>query len=129
MKKFSGILQTSAFKIFELTVATTGMFESQIIENGLKYEKSIVTSSTRGAYPGGGKMTVCLYFEKDSGKLLGAQIVGEDVVAKRIDILSAALYSNLSVSEIAEFDLSYAPPFATVWDPVLIAANQAAKKI
>jgi NADPH-dependent 2,4-dienoyl-CoA reductase/sulfur reductase-like enzyme len=129
MKKFSGILQTSAFKIFELTVATTGMFESQIVENGLEYEKSIITSSTRGAYPGGGKMTVCLYFKKDDGKLLGAQIVGEDVVAKRIDILSAALYSNLSVSEIAEFDLSYAPPFATVWDPVLIATNQAIKKI
>ncbi|MCB4205463.1 FAD-dependent oxidoreductase [Deferribacterales bacterium Es71-Z0220] len=129
MSKFQGILQTAAFKLFDLTVATTGMFESQILGAKIDYDKVVITSHTRGAYPGNGKMTVCLYYDKSNGIVLGGQIVGQDVVAKRIDVISAAVYKNATVFELSELDLSYAPPFAPVWDPILVAANVAVKQM
>ena len=61
--------------------------------------------------------------------MLGAQMVGQDVVAKRLDVLATALYAGMSVFELAELDLSYAPPYAPVWDPILVAANQAVKVV
>lgn len=129
MTRFQGILQTAVFKLFDFTVATTGMFESQIKEKKIDFDKVVITSHTRGGYPGNGHMTVCLYYEKNNGMLLGGQIVGQDVVAKRIDILSAAIYKKSTVFELSEFDLSYAPPFAPVWDPILVAANVAVKQL
>jgi NADPH-dependent 2,4-dienoyl-CoA reductase/sulfur reductase-like enzyme len=72
---------------------------------------------------------VKLVFDEGTGRLLGGQIVGAEGVAKRIDTLAAALAAGMSVSELAAIDMSYAPPFAPVWDPVLVAANQAMKKL
>jgi pyruvate/2-oxoglutarate dehydrogenase complex dihydrolipoamide dehydrogenase (E3) component len=63
--------------------------------------------------------------EKRTGRLLGAQIVGREGAAKRIDVLATAIWNEMSVDEILSLDLSYAPPFAPVWDPVLIAARKA----
>jgi len=129
MLKFQGILQTAAFKLFDLTIATTGMFESQILNAKIDYGKAVITSHTRGAYPGNGHMTICLYYDKSNGLLLGGQIVGQDVVAKRIDVISTAIYKKATVFELSELDLSYAPPFAPVWDPILVAANVAVKQM
>jgi NADPH-dependent 2,4-dienoyl-CoA reductase/sulfur reductase-like enzyme len=129
MKKFQGILQTAAFKLFDYTVATTGMFEKQLKERSIDYGVAIINSHTRGAFPDGGEMSVCIFYDKNEGKVLGGQIVGQDVVAKRIDVISSAIYSKLSVFELSELDLSYAPPFAPVWDPVLVAANIASKQL
>jgi NADPH-dependent 2,4-dienoyl-CoA reductase/sulfur reductase-like enzyme len=129
MKPFYGIDQTAVFKFFELTVATTGLNERQLQTLGSDYLKVAVDSPTRGEYPGGGTLRVVLFCEKGSGALLGGQIVGEDVVAKRLDVLATAIYSHLTVFELAELDLSYAPPYAPVWDPILVAANLAVKKV
>jgi CoA-dependent NAD(P)H sulfur oxidoreductase len=129
MKQFNGIDQTAVFKFFELTVATTGLNELQLQAHGRDYLKVSVDSPTRGEYPGGGTMRVVLFFEKGSGLLLGGQIVGDDVVAKRLDVLACAIYKQMTVFELGELDLSYAPPYSPVWDPILVAANLAVKKV
>lgn len=129
MKPFYGIDQTAVFKFFELTVATTGLNERQLQAMGSDYLKVVVDSPTRGEYPGGGTMRILLFCQKGSGALLGGQIVGEDVVAKRLDVLATAIYMQMTVFQLAELDLSYAPPYSPVWDPILVAANLAVKKV
>jgi NADPH-dependent 2,4-dienoyl-CoA reductase/sulfur reductase-like enzyme len=129
MTMFAGIDQTAAFKFFDLTVASTGLNERQLQESGTDYRKIFVDSPTRGAFTGGGTMRVLLLFARGSGLLLGGQMVGQDVVAKRLDVLATAVYKQMTVFELAELDLSYAPPYAPVWDPLLVAANLAIKKV
>ncbi|CAG0957431.1 FAD-dependent oxidoreductase [Geobacter sp.] len=129
MTMFHGIDQTAAFKFFDLTVATTGLNERQLQEMGKEFKKIHVDTPTRGSFPGGGTMRIVLLFERGSGLLLGGQMVGQDVVAKRLDVLATAIYKQMTVFELAELDLSYAPPYAPVWDPLLIAANQAVKAV
>jgi NADPH-dependent 2,4-dienoyl-CoA reductase/sulfur reductase-like enzyme len=70
-------------------------------------------------------MHVQLVTDEQTGRLLGGQIVGQEGTAKRIDVLAAALYAQMTVGDLAAIDLSYAPPYAPVWDPLLIAANVA----
>ena len=129
MREFFGIDQTAVFKFFDLTVGTTGLHEKQLQNLGKTYAKVSVDSPTRGEFPGGGSMRVVLIFEKGSGILLGGEIVGQDVVAKRLDVLATAIYNQMTVFELAELDLSYAPPYSPVWDPILVAANQAIKEV
>lgn len=129
MKMFHGIDQTAVFKFFDLTVATTGLSERQIEESGFRYIKTFVDTPTRGAFPGGGTMRTLLLCEKGTGLLLGGQMIGQDVVAKRLDVLATALYKQMTVFELAELDLSYSPLYAPVWDPLLIAANKALKEV
>ena len=74
-------------------------------------------------------MRVLLMFEKGTGLLLGAQMIGQDVVAKRLDVLATAIYKKMTVFELAELDLSYSPFYSPVWDPLLIAANKAIKAV
>jgi CoA-dependent NAD(P)H sulfur oxidoreductase len=129
MREFTGIDQTAVFKFFDLTIGTTGLNERQLKENDYAFFSTVVDSETRGKFPGGGRMRIVLFVEKGNGLLLGAQMIGQDVVAKRLDVLATAIYKQMTVSEIAELDLSYAPPYAPVWDPLLIAANQAIKEV
>lgn len=129
MKMFYGIDQTAVFKFFDLTVATTGLSERQIQEIGSHYVKVCVDTPTRGAFPGGGTMRVLLLFEKGTGLLLGGQMIGQDVVAKRLDVLATGIYKQMTVFELAELDLSYSPLYAPVWDPLLIAANKAIREV
>lgn len=129
MKIFYGIDQTAVFKFFDLTVATTGLSERQLQEKGANYVKIHVDTPTRGSFPGGGTMRVLLLFEKETGLLHGAQMIGQDVVAKRLDVLATAIYKQMTVFELAELDLSYSPFYSPVWDPLLIAANKAVKSV
>ena len=86
---------------------------------------AVVDSTTRaGYYPGAKPIRTKLIAERGTGRLLGAQIVGEEGAAKRIDVLSVALWHETPVEELLNIDLSYAPPFSPVWDPVLIAARK-----
>ena len=129
LRRFSGIDQTAVFKFFDLAIGTTGLNERQLREKAVNYVTTVVDNDTRGAYTGGGRMRIVLFVEHGSGLLLGAQMIGQDVVAKRLDVLATAIYKGMTVFELAELDLSYAPPYAPVWDPLLIAANQAIKLI
>jgi pyruvate/2-oxoglutarate dehydrogenase complex dihydrolipoamide dehydrogenase (E3) component len=102
------------------------MLEADCVAAGLRFVTATVESTTRaGYYPGASPITVKLIAEVRSGRLLGAQIVGREGAAKRIDALAVALWNEMTVEEMTSLDLSYAPPFSPVWDPVLIAARKA----
>lgn len=127
---FEGIAGTAATKIFDLEVARTGLSPLEASREDLGYFVSTIKGRSRSSsYPEGKRITVTYVVEKGSGRLLGAQMAGAEGVAHRIDTLATALYSKMTVSDIARLDLAYAPPFATVWDPILVAANVAVKRL
>ena len=82
-----------------------------------------------GYMPGAKRILIKLIFDKENGRLLGAQMVGKEGVARRINALAVALHQRMTIDEIARLDFAYAPPFSPPFDPILIAAEQAAKKI
>jgi NADPH-dependent 2,4-dienoyl-CoA reductase/sulfur reductase-like enzyme len=123
---FPGVIGTAATKVCELEVARTGLTEHEADQAGYAYVTASVESTSRaGYYPGAATMTVKLIAERRTGVLLGAQILGRVEAAKRIDALAVAVWNRMTVEEMTGLDLSYAPPFAPVWDPVLIAARKA----
>jgi len=101
---FPGVLGTAVTKICDVQVGRTGLRE---------------TDARRTK----------LIFERGTGRLLGAQIVGQEGAAKRIDVLAMALWHETTVEELLNTDLSYAPPFSPLWDPVLIAARKAWQRV
>lgn len=124
---FPGVVGTAVSKICKYEVARTGLMEREVRQLGLLYRTATITSRTRaGYYPGAGRITVKLVAEQGSGRLLGGQIVGLEGAAKRIDVLATALTAGMTVQQIIDLDLSYAPPFSPVWDPVQMAARQLA---
>ena len=124
---FPGVVGTAATKLCGTEIARTGLSEREAGELGLGYEAATITSTTRAGYfPGAGRIVVKLLAEKRSGRLLGGQLVGTEGAAKRVDVLAVALTAGMTVEQMTALDLSYAPPFAPVWDPVLVAARKAA---
>jgi NADPH-dependent 2,4-dienoyl-CoA reductase/sulfur reductase-like enzyme len=127
---FEGVVGSAVTKIFALEVARTGLTALEAKGEGYEFFSSTIEGWSRSrAYPAGKPITVTYIVEKGSARLLGAQMVGEEGVAHRIDTLAAALYAGMTVEDVARLDLTYAPPFASVWDPILIAANTALKKL
>jgi NADPH-dependent 2,4-dienoyl-CoA reductase/sulfur reductase-like enzyme len=127
---FPGVVGTAVSKVCDLEVARTGLHENEAAEAGFDYLTSAIDSTTRAGYfPGAAPIRTKLIVEKRSGRLLGAQIVGKEGAAKRIDALATALWNEMTVDHMLNMDLSYAPPFAPVWDPVLIAARKAWDKV
>ena len=122
---FPGVVGTAVSKICKYEVARTGLMESELQQMGLLYRTATIKSKTRaGYYPGAGMITVKLLAEQGSGRLLGGQIVGMEGAAKRIDVLATALTAGMTVQHLVDLDLSYAPPFSPVWDPVQTAARK-----
>lgn len=122
---FPGVVGTAVSKICKFEVARTGLTEREVNSMGLVYRTATIKSKTRaGYYPGAGWITVKLLAEQGSGRLLGGQIVGLEGAAKRIDVLATALTAGMTVQQMVDLDLSYAPPFSPVWDPVQIAARK-----
>lgn len=127
---FPGVAGTAVSKVCSAEVARTGLKEPEARAAGLFYETVAIDSTTRaGYYPGAAPIRTKLIAERRTGRLLGAQIVGREGAAKRIDVLAAALWNGMTVEELQHLDLSYAPPYAPVWDPVLIAARKAAERV
>ena len=123
---FPGVIGTAVTKVCDLEVARTGLSEQEADAAGYCYVTASVDSTTRAGYfPGAQPIRVKLIAEKRSGLLLGAQIAGREGAAKRIDVFATAIWNAMGVDEVLGLDLSYAPPFAPVWDPVLIAARKA----
>ncbi|MGK5742552.1 FAD-dependent oxidoreductase [Micromonospora sp. URMC 103] len=123
---FTGVIGTAVTKVCDLEVGRTGLRERDAADAGFEFVSVIAESTNRaGYYPGARPMTVKLIAERPSGRLLGAQIVGWSEAAKRIDTLAVALWNGMTVDEMTSLDLGYAPPYAPVWDPVLIAARKA----
>lgn len=127
--RFPGIVKTAVSKVCGLEIATTGLREVDARAAGFRYTIGRVESTTRAGYfPGAAPMTVKMLAEKGSGRLLGAQIVGHGAgSAKRIDACALALWNEMTAAELSMSDLSYAPPFSPVWDPIQIAARRAAE--
>jgi NADPH-dependent 2,4-dienoyl-CoA reductase/sulfur reductase-like enzyme len=125
---FDGVLGTAVIKICDLQVGRTGLSEREAADAGLDAVSAAVTHLSRARYyPGHEPLRVKLVAQRGSGRLLGGQLAGREGVAKRVDVVAAALHSGATADELARYDLSYAPPFAPVWDPVLLAAREAAK--
>ncbi|MFI6067417.1 FAD-dependent oxidoreductase [Micromonospora sp. NPDC051227] len=123
---FTGVIGTAVTKVCDLEVGRTGLREREAAAAGFEFVSVIAESTNRaGYYPGSRPMTVKLIAERPSGRLLGAQIVGWSEAAKRIDTLAVALWNGMTVDDMTQLDLGYAPPYAPVWDPVLIAARKA----
>jgi NADPH-dependent 2,4-dienoyl-CoA reductase/sulfur reductase-like enzyme len=127
---FPGVLGTAVTRVCRTEVARTGLNSAQAAEDGLLAETAKVEASTRAGYfPGAEPLTVKVLAERGTARLLGAQIVGGEGAAKRIDVFAAALAAEMTVDRLVNLDLSYAPPFGPVWDPVLLAARRAWGKL
>jgi NADPH-dependent 2,4-dienoyl-CoA reductase/sulfur reductase-like enzyme len=122
---FTGIVGTAVVKVFGLEVARTGLTLAEARAAGLAATATDVVSRSRAKYyPGAQPLHVRLVHTPE-GRLLGGQLAGREGAAKRIDVLATALHAGLTVTDLAALDLSYAPPFAPVYDPVLAAAIKA----
>jgi NADPH-dependent 2,4-dienoyl-CoA reductase/sulfur reductase-like enzyme len=125
---FAGVIGTAITKICAYEVGRTGLTEREATEAGFDYVTATVESTTRAHYyPDSQPITVKVVVQRGSGRLLGAQIIGKEGAAKRIDLLATAIWAGMPVDDIAQLDLGYAPPFSPVWDPTLIAARKAAE--
>jgi NADPH-dependent 2,4-dienoyl-CoA reductase/sulfur reductase-like enzyme len=125
---FGGVVGTMVVRAFGLAVSRTGLTSAQARASGFAVRETIIRAKDISHYfPGAEDVHVKLVTAEDTGRLLGGQIVGQHSVAKRIDVLVTALHHRLTVPELQRLDLSYAPPFAPVWDPILVAANVAAR--
>ncbi|KAB2954283.1 CoA-disulfide reductase [Heliorestis acidaminivorans] len=124
---FKGTQGTSIIKVFDFTAAATGNNERKLRQEGIPYVKSYTHSGSHaGYYPGSTELTIKLLFSPEDGKLLGAQIVGQKGVDKRIDVLATALRHGLTVYDLEELELAYAPPYSSAKDPVNMAGFVAA---
>jgi CoA-dependent NAD(P)H sulfur oxidoreductase len=124
-ESFAGVVGTAVVKVFDLHVGRTGLSETEAAQAGIDVAATTIVHRSRAHYyPGWQPIKVKLVAERETGRLLGAQIAGTEGVAQRIDVVAAALHSGATVDEVANYDLGYAPPFAPVWDPLLIAARQ-----
>jgi len=119
------IAGTAAVKAFDLEVARTGIIdEERAREAGFDPVSVTITAPSRAHYyPGGSEIQITLLGDAGSGRVLGASMVGKEGVAKRIDTVATALHAALTARQLSYLDLSYAPPFSPVWDPVLTGAK------
>jgi len=123
--RFAGVVGTAVTKICDYEIARTGLNEHEARDAGFDIETATIEATSRaGYYPQATPLTVKVVVER-GGRLLGGQIVGREGAAKRIDVLATAIWNDMTVDEIQQLDLGYAPPFSPVWDPVLIAARKA----
>lgn len=125
-----GIAGTAVFKVFAMQVARTGLLAEEATEAGFNPVGVQIKSKSRaGIYPGAQPIFVSMIGDRSTGRLLGAQVVGTDQVAHRINAVAVALQARMGVAEFCQSDLAYAPPFGPTWDPLLVAANQLVKKL
>ncbi|MBE6038814.1 MAG: CoA-disulfide reductase [Anaerofustis stercorihominis] len=116
---YKGTQGSSIIKVFDMTAASTGINEETAKRLGLNYDKTFVYSASHASYyPGGKNMSIKALWDKDTHKILGAQIVGYDGVDKRIDVIATAIRLGAKITDLAELELSYAPPFSSAKDPV-----------
>ncbi len=116
---YKGSLGTSIVQVFGLTVAGTGANEKNLNEHGFPFQVSYTHSGSHASYyPGAKMMAIKLIFSPGTGKILGAQIVGEDGVDKRIDVLATAIHGGMTVFDLEELELAYAPPYSSAKDPI-----------
>jgi NADPH-dependent 2,4-dienoyl-CoA reductase/sulfur reductase-like enzyme/rhodanese-related sulfurtransferase len=121
-RAYNGTYGTAIIRVFELTAAMTGLTEKAAKAASLLYDVvHLHPASHASYYPGAERLAIKMVFSPDSGKVLGAQIVGKDGVDKRIDVFAIVIQAGLSVEQVAELELAYAPPYGSAKDPVNLA--------
>lgn len=119
---FTGSQGSSVLKLFDLTIATTGLTRRSAKMAGIDAEHVILSPASHATYyPGFGNMTMKVVYEPATGRILGAQIIGTDGVDKRVDVVATAIHANMTAADLAELDLAYAPPYSSAKDPVNMA--------
>lgn len=119
---YTGTQGSSVMKVFDITVASTGLNEKEAKRQGLDYGKVYTYSANHATYyPGASMMAIKTIYEKKTGKILGAQIVGRDGVDKRCDVYAVAIRANMTAYDLTNLELCYAPPYGSAKDPVNMA--------
>ena len=122
--KFLGSIGTTVLKVFELGVARTGLATKDAQAERMPVVSARIEADDRASYyPGARKIWVKLIVEREGRKLVGAQVVGYDDVSKRIDVAATAISGGLRIDDLAQLDLAYSPPYGSLWDPLLLAAQ------
>lgn len=128
--EFKGIVGAACVKVFDLEIGTAGINEAQAKGFGLSTVSQVVESPSRvGFYPGARRSLLKIVADQTSGRILGGNWIGWDGEARKINTLAVALHQEMTIEEISELDLAYAPPYSPVWDPLLIAANLLKRKV
>jgi NADPH-dependent 2,4-dienoyl-CoA reductase/sulfur reductase-like enzyme len=124
MAKFKGVLGSHVAKAFEYTVAKTGIGEKEAKKQGIEYEYTVISSRDKAGYmPRAKNIIIKLLADKHTKKLIGAEIIGEGDVDKRINIVATALTCGMTVSDLLDVDITYAPAYSIAIDPILVAAQ------
>ncbi len=119
---YKGSMGSSVIKLFDMTAANTGLTEKAAKDAGIDYERVVLSpASHAGYYPGAKVMTMKVVYEKNTLRILGAQIVGYDGVDKRLDVIATAISAGLKADMLKDLDLAYAPPYSSAKDPVNMA--------
>jgi len=128
--RLDGIAGTAVFRVFDYEIARTGLDLAEAQNFGFDPVQNMIKSNSKAhAHPGNTTIWVNMIGDKKSGRLLGAQMIGKEGVAHRINAPAVALHNQMTVQQYSQTDLSYAPPFGPTWDPTLTAANQLLKKL
>lgn len=121
-KKFKGSVSTTIVKVFDKTIGATGSNSRLLKNHNIKHITSVTHgSSNAGYYPGATQMVIKIAFDPETGVLLGAQVIGQDGVDKRVDVFSTYVQNKQTVDDLMEFEQAYAPPFSSAKDPVNMA--------
>ncbi len=119
---YDGTIGTAILRVFDLTVASVGLNEAQLKSTSIPHEVIYLHPSHHaGYYPGAERLDMKVIFHKDTGLLLGAQVVGKKGVDKRIDVLATAIKAHMTIRDLSELELAYAPPFGSAKDPINLA--------
>ena len=116
--EFKGVLGTGIFRVFDITVGMTGLSEEEAVKSGYNVSVSIDKKPNKPEYMGGRPIVIKAVAEKESGRLLGAQLIGYEGTDRRLDVLVAAITLNASAEDLMHFDLAYSPPYSTPRDPL-----------
>jgi CoA-dependent NAD(P)H sulfur oxidoreductase len=127
---FKGAIGTTVLKVFDLAVARTGLNADEAAAESIPAVSARIEALDRAAYnPAARKIWVKLIAERDTRKLIGAQVVGYGDASKRIDVAATAITAGMRVDDLAQLDLAYSPPYGNLWDPLLIAAQAMLRKM
>ncbi len=127
---FPGALGTAVTRVCSVEIGRTGLSRAEVERFGFAAVEASIDGESRAGYlPERKRITVKALAEVGTGRMLGAQIVGEEGTAKRIDVLATAIQSGLTAEQVVDLDLGYAPPFGPVWDPVHVVARELARRL
>ncbi len=127
---FKGAIHSVGFKLFDLRIASVGLNSTEAKAARFSVVKETVIANSRIPFmPGNSKITITLVIDQKTKRLLGANVIGCEGAAMRANTLAVAIQHKMTIDDISRFDLLYAPPFAPLWDPILVAANSARKKL